>query len=525
MSNRNHVTRIAAASGIIALGLAALIVYMMRANALVEPAPVVESPEISACDHCNVVLISLDTFRADRVAAFGSELGLMKNLDRIAQESVVMERAYSNAFYTTPSHMTLFTSLYPQTHQVAGIEIGLPRSPKLPAGEHALDSKFKTMAETLRGEGYRTVWAGPVDFRHLSFKLGFSRGFDEIYPSMFDRGLAFGQKKVAGFDVAALKDVLNDKSKPIFLFLHSYVSHLPYVRTSVAPGYDGSDVNVVPYGERRLLAEAGAAIRRDPGEFFKAPDMTALKDPSLVASACTKFSDMRECFASLISVDRFMHALGQWQLGRARLIIDSQNPSALAEKREFVRGYNVNARYSDQQIGQLWETLRKNIDLEHTIVIFFSDHGEELFEHGEGGHSSFYDHTIHIPLLMHFPGKARARSRAPVSLVDVLPSLLSVLKVAVPAQAQGKTFLTTQNSTAKPHHFVFGFSLGNDYVRSADWKLLRFWDGGEALFHLAGDRSEKKNVIDEKQAETASALKELREARGQWETEQALAPQ
>ncbi|MGO8056228.1 sulfatase-like hydrolase/transferase, partial [Rhizobium leguminosarum] len=81
------------------------------------------------CSGCNLLLISLDTLRGDRLGFLGSQDGLTPNFDTIAAESVVFANAFTNAFYTTPSHMTVFTSLYPGTHQVQGEDIRLMRNP------------------------------------------------------------------------------------------------------------------------------------------------------------------------------------------------------------------------------------------------------------------------------------------------------------------------------------------------------------------------------------------------------------
>jgi arylsulfatase A-like enzyme len=81
----------------------------------------------------NVILITLDTTRADRMGFLGSKRGLTPNLDALARQSVVFTRAYSQVPLTTSSHATILTGTYPQFHKVAGPEVPLPKGcPYLP---------------------------------------------------------------------------------------------------------------------------------------------------------------------------------------------------------------------------------------------------------------------------------------------------------------------------------------------------------------------------------------------------------
>src|SRR5438094_8365458 len=87
----------------------------------------------AAAPHPNIVLITLDTTRADRMGFLGSDRGLTPNLDSLARQSVVFTRAYSQVPLTTSSHATILTGTYPQFHKVAGPEVALAKDlPYLP---------------------------------------------------------------------------------------------------------------------------------------------------------------------------------------------------------------------------------------------------------------------------------------------------------------------------------------------------------------------------------------------------------
>ena len=175
-----------------------------------KPAPLIS--EIPKCPKCNLVLISLDTLRADRLA-------IMPNLKAIADRGLFFPLAYANAYYTTPSHMTVFTSLYPATHQVESsfqrrtnwTEEGQPKLSGL--ANHILAPNYVTLAEVLHGQGYGTHWNGPLNMRYLDHSYGFGRGFSDFAPSPFPRGIGLGQYHERDFNVGSLAPLKNPRNK------------------------------------------------------------------------------------------------------------------------------------------------------------------------------------------------------------------------------------------------------------------------------------------------------------------------
>jgi len=170
----------------------------------------------------NIILITLDTTRADRMGFLGSKRGLTPNLDVLAHESVVFLRAYSHVPLTTASHATILTGTYPQYNQVNDFGRPLPESvPYLP--------------EILHRHGYRTgafvsaLVLDPLD----GLAPGFDRGFD-VYDAGFRlrRGGEDRYKTVerrAGELVQhALSWVQSQRKRPFFLWVHLYDAHDPY---------------------------------------------------------------------------------------------------------------------------------------------------------------------------------------------------------------------------------------------------------------------------------------------------------
>lgn len=187
----------------------------------------------------NVILITLDTVRADRMGFLGSQRGLTPSLDILARQSVVFTRAYSQAPLTTESHATILTGTYPQFHKVNDFQ--MPLAEDLPYAP-----------EILHRSGYRTgAFVGAIVLDpEEQFARGFGRGFDT-----YDAGFQtwhFGQdryqtneRRATTVLAHALTWLSKNSKGPFFLWVHLYDAHHPYEppqpfkRKYAAAPYDG----------------------------------------------------------------------------------------------------------------------------------------------------------------------------------------------------------------------------------------------------------------------------------------------
>ena len=197
-------------------------------------------PSLSASgDTPSVILITLDTTRADRMGFLGSKRGLTPNLDQVAQQAIVFERAYTQAPLTTVSHATILTGTYPQFHRVNDFGTRLP-------------SRIPYLPDLLRQHGYRTAaFVGSIilDPRN-GLAPGFDRGFD-----VYDAGYTLEQggkdrfetveRRAAEVVARAIRWLDENSARPFFLWVHLYDPHQPYdppapyaARFASAP-YDG----------------------------------------------------------------------------------------------------------------------------------------------------------------------------------------------------------------------------------------------------------------------------------------------
>ncbi len=160
----------------------------------------------------DVLLVSIDTLRADRVSCYGNERATTPFLDRIASEGVRFDAAHAPATNTTPSHMSMFTGLDPMTH---GVHTARPSNKPTAA----LSADVPTLPQILRRAGWQT--AAFTDRGGMPPSVGFGRGFEhlrsewESLPAKLD---AVG---------AHLDGVAEDR--PLFVFFHTYEVHAPYL--------------------------------------------------------------------------------------------------------------------------------------------------------------------------------------------------------------------------------------------------------------------------------------------------------
>jgi arylsulfatase A-like enzyme/Tfp pilus assembly protein PilF len=167
----------------------------------------------------NVLLITIDTLRADRLGAYGNGSGLTPNLDRLAQSGVLFENASAVAPLTLPAHASILTGTYPLRHGIRD------------NGGFHLDGESVTLAETLQSEGYRTgafVGAFVLDSR-WGLDQGFERYFDDFDFASFE-DVSLGAVSRPGGDVVseALRWMNEVKSGPFFTWVHLYDPHAPY---------------------------------------------------------------------------------------------------------------------------------------------------------------------------------------------------------------------------------------------------------------------------------------------------------
>jgi len=408
----------------------------------------------------NVVLVSIDTLRADRLGAYGHARPTSPTIDqRLAATGVVFERCLSQSPKTTPSHMTMLTSLYPCVHGIPLWE-GAGPGPVLNPAVH-------TLAEVLKNAGYAT---GAFTGRgHVHRSRGFGQGF-EVYRHRRQYGREpEGRSRELG---EALEWIGRNRQRKFFLFFHTYAVHDPYL---------------------------------PPLELIDAFD-----DGGYHGSLRQVVNELRG---------------GTWNWDEAHRVfwdaVDTNDPGAV---RFLEHLYDGAIRHADGAIvGAILDRLDELGLAGETLVVLTSDHGEAFGEHGRFLHGDLYVETLHVPLILRFPGRlpAGARVRAPVRLLDLMPTVLDLLEVPAPPEIQGRS-LVPLIFTSEPSGEGNVTSEFNDGRKEGRFESIRrggltyIVDGQrEQLFDHEKDPEERRDLAPERTAE----LQILRRELALWQTE------
>ncbi len=307
----------------------------------------------------DLVIVVMDTSRADHFGCYGYGQQTTPVIDRLASQGILFEKAITHDTNTLPSHASLFTGLYPVVHRSRFNDV--PLSPD-----------FETLAERLAKTGYQT--AAFVSGWTLDAKVsGLSQGF-QTYDDHFPPWLRRGGETV---DLARAWLRSRKPGQPYFLFVHLFDPHGPYD------------------------PPAGYAAKFRQGEYaFVGEDQVIPEYQRLKLS----WSDY------------------------------SRDPL------DYISRYDGEINYDDEQIGRLLEQVGGE-----AIVVFTADHGETLldryfyFDHGD----RLNEEQLHVPLIMRFPDPSLSgkRVKGVARMVDVLPTLLTVMGKAVPDGLPGRDLM------------------------------------------------------------------------------------
>jgi arylsulfatase A-like enzyme len=393
----------------------------------------------------NVVLISIDTLRSDRMSIYGYHRPTTPHLDDWCSRhgASIFENAFAPAPWTLPSHVSMLTGLDPISH---GINYNNPA-----------DSSLNMLAERLKEQSYSTVAFTGGGFVHPQW--GFAQGFDQY--GYYAASMGY-EDELESNVTKALAWLDNNADQRFFMFFHTYEVHNPF--RPRAPFYD--QFSNLPRGYALKLN----VLDPLPEEGFLARRSFSLLTPG----GHEPVEPIPEEFKSLAS-----------------------------------DLYDAGVAYTDLHLGRLLDRLDTIAIDHPTIFVVTSDHGEMLGEHGLINHSCLYDENLRIPLILvdsESDDYATRRLKHVVSLVDVVPTILEKLGVRSNAPLDGQPLLSEMDDAAD-HRLVWSYVPATNYGvalmgSNGSKYMLRnhIWDSNqekEELFDLAADPGEQVNLRDE----------------------------
>ena len=428
----------------------------------------------------NLLILVWDTVRADRMSLYGHGQPTTPRLDVRARRGVVFERAVSAAEWTPPSHATLFTGLMPRHHGVK-------------ATYKWLDDHHRTLAEILVDAGYDT-WSFSAN-PHLAPDTNLVQGFQQVHTA-FDS--TWGDKvKAATWAKLQRKDASTEISP-------AYTPHPKGGRRGAAAFKDAG--TVAPDALRDWLR-----TRQDPARpWFAFVNFMEAHTPRVPALSARKqvMSTHRRRVALNTEASQF-HLLA-YSLG---------HHSYTPEELDALRGvYDATLVELDAATDALLEGLAADGQLDNTVVVLTSDHGENLGDHGLFGHKFYpWDTLLRVPLVIWHEGQlAPRREREPVSMVHAFATVLHTLGLVVPEGVDGRLNLLrldaplrllselveTTPLAVRRIDLAFGVEDKAKWLRSfevveeAGEKLVVGSDGGRQLFDLGADPGETADLAE-----------------------------
>lgn len=391
----------------------------------------------------NVVMIVLDTLRADGLGCYGNPLPVSPRLDAFAAAGILFENAWAVSPGTASSHASMFSSTYPETHGVWNREIHDGET----TGGHALAPDAVTLAEAFQQAGYFT--GAIADGGFVSEARGLDQGF-EYFESFTRGGPAIFKHAGKWLDRHAADE------DPFFLFVHTYETHVPFVPLP-------EDLEKIAGDYRGPMRDAyEAAYAESEGNERKRKKQTT----------------QAKHFRKLLQGD-----LSQ------------------ADKDFYRVLYDAEVLLTDRLVGELLDRLEVLGLAENTLVLITSDHGEEFWEHGRHGHTQVYEQLLHIPLLVRMPeGPQGVRRSDGLDHVDLMPSLLAAAGIAQPKTVMGRIVDFAAVDPEAEHRWIVGqnnYPTAQTAVRHGAEKWIDYADPqreGE-VFDLVDDPLESTSLI------------------------------
>jgi|GEM_PF-3125473 len=414
----------------------------------------------------NVLLITLDTCRADKLSVYGFDKVTSPNIDELASHSFAFDYAFSASNWTKPATASLITSVYPGTHQTNAL------AQKIPARILCLPERFKKA-------GYHTglFSANP----QISPDFGFDQGVDFFYETaklnMIHFSTLFMRLSMLSPRLAHKLKLQRLKDRQM---ISNNISEEEAIYTSFMQWLE------------RIRNEKFFAILH-----FNTPHAAYDPPPEY------------DVFAE----DPTVHVWRQQPKLHTRLPGDKLD--------RLLSLYYGEIFYVDSVIGKIIEEFKKAGLFDKTIIVITSDHGEEFYDHKAWGHShSLFNELLHIPLIFYIPNYPYSpiRIKNYVSLIDIGPTLLSLVGLPGDPFMEGKDLSPLfQGDDNDVHDFIYIESLASPKSSVSKYAIIRngfkyivydsMFNKSEVLYDLNEDFKEQK-ILPKHSIQSFAELKE-----------------
>ncbi|MFB6174283.1 MAG: sulfatase [Halobacteriales archaeon] len=474
-------------------------------------------------DRPNVVFVITDQQRTDTVGALGADHMDTPHLDRLFEEGVTFTDCHITAPSCAPSRASLFTGRYPHT-------TGIYKNG---------DRWTRSWVEDLSESGYYTVNVGKMHAAPYDTPLGFDERYEVENKDRYLAPVPAGEPPLPGekfyldeWDRALAARGLLKQQREFYRRWEDYGDRLGAFEWELPedahPDVFVGDLAVdwldrMPKLEAPLFMEVGFPGPHPPfdptPEYAEAYLGRDLPEPVVsaadLAGQPAPLKELREHNAGT-DHDSVVHRV-------------EADPEDRHRQRAY---YYANVAMIDEKVGELMDALEAN-GYEDTVVVFTSDHGEALGDHGHSQKWTMYDVVTRVPTVVWSPGRFDAREVGDlVSLFDLGPTVLELAGVEPDDAMQADSLVPALEGDAAwsgrdrvfAEHSRDGILQGTEFmtmVRTDGWKLVHFVDHDEGqLFDLTADPDEEENLWDDPDA--GAKKRDLLEAILEWRIESGL---
>ena len=434
-------------------------------------------------DQPDILLLMADQLAPHFLPVYGHPVVLAPNLSELARGGAVFDAAYCNSPLCAPSRFSMMTGRMPS--DIGAYDNASPLSPALP-----------TFAHHLRRGGYRTALAGKMHFVGPDQLHGFEeRLTTDIYPADFGWTPNWddpGSDPVRAYLRQAARDIAEAGPAPRPTLQMRYDDETTHRAVRWLQAEDR--------GGRPFLLTVSYTHPHDPftitREYWDRYEGRAVDDPTTPAPEGGPADEPSRRLWEAFGFDGLELTPGQVRAAR--------------------RAYYGGISYLDDGVGRVLSAFRERSGGRPALIVFASDHGEMLGERGMWFKMGFFERSARIPLIAAGAGAPPGRVRTPVSLIDLLPTLVEAAGLGPDgAETPGRSLLPAARREPEPARPpVLGEFLGEGVtdpvvmIREGSYKYISMLGAAAQLFDLASDPEEQTDLIGAGAGGSAAAAAE-----------------
>jgi len=422
----------------------------------------------------NVLFLVSDDLKASALGCYGNEICKTPNIDRLASQGMVFDRAYCQGTWCKPSRISFMRSRY-------------------------TDKGNLTLGEHFQNNGLYSGRVGKIFHMRVPGDIIDGTNGEDVEKCWTEKFNTQGREAHTPGDYACLN--LNVFTKDEENRQSTRMPHRMFV--SVEYEGDGSDQPDHQAAEKTV----SLLKQRKDKPFFLA---TGFVRPHYPSVAPTQY------FAPYPYAEMPLPVVPEGDLDDipdAGISKSTNKSSGIGKYPDNIRrmwsAYYATVTFMDEQVGKVLDELERLGLRESTVVVFTSDHGYHLGEHTFWQKSNLHEESTRVPLIISAPGYESGRSQSLVELVDLYPTLCELTGKPVPETVEGASLVPVlSDPSVKVKNAALSYAQKGQGWRFDDWAYMRYKDGSEELYNMKTDPGQFINLVDEESA--AEDLKRMR---------------